>query len=124
MVRPSRLMPPFVEPPPVQLCRRLVGYGVLAAMAGGYGWAVWRWPLPALTASVALLVVSVVQNRRVQRRLRTLAEARGGESICTFARAIQVRELDSWVVRAVFDQLQKYLTLTANGNRTNDQGLA
>lgn len=111
MASPSRLMPAFVESPPIQSWRRGIGYGVLVAMAGGYVWLIWRWPLPTLAASIGLAVVSLVQSRRLKNRLQTLAEARGGESICTFARTIPVRELDSWVVRAVFEQLQKHLTL-------------
>jgi hypothetical protein len=42
-------------------------------------------------------------------RLRTIGESRAGDSICTFVRALAIRELDTWVVRAVFEQLQNHL---------------
>ena len=47
--------------------------------------------------------------RSERSRLRALASSRPGESICTFVRELPVRELDPWVVRAVFEQLQSHL---------------
>ena len=43
----------------------------------------------------------VVETARCQR----IARAREGESICTFARAIDCRKFDTWIVRAVYEEL-------------------
>lgn len=43
-----------------------------------------------------------------QRRLRRLAAERRGESICTFARALNPRAVDPWIIRAVHEELQPY----------------
>ncbi len=91
---------------------RLVGYVVLALLGIGYLWLLWRWPLATVTVSTAVLLWSAMQARRTRRRLDQLAQGRVGESICTFVRALPVRELDTWVVRAVFEQLQAYLRIT------------
>ena len=55
----------------------------------------------------ALLVLAIGEAFR-QRRMRRLAAERRGESICTFARALNPRAVDPWVIRAVHDELQPY----------------
>jgi len=41
--------------------------------------------------------------------METLARARSGEDIGTFARAFDRRQVDPWVIRAVWDALQPYV---------------
>ncbi|HWM69920.1 MAG TPA: hypothetical protein VNO35_25310 [Steroidobacteraceae bacterium] len=53
--------------------------------------------------------MSIVEHKRHKARLRLLAESRSGESICEFARSFERKEIDTWVVRAVYEQLQRYL---------------
>jgi hypothetical protein len=59
----------------------------------------------ALALAVLVLVVEATFRRR---RMRRLAEERRGESICTFARALNPRAVDPCVIRAVHDELQPY----------------
>jgi hypothetical protein len=47
-------------------------------------------------------------GRSVQ-RLRLLSASRAGESICQFARSFEVRRTDTWVLRAVYEELQDEL---------------
>ncbi len=108
MSRPSRLMPAWA-PRPVRGPLRLVGYLVAAAVAGWYAWLVWQWPIPTILVTGGLAVAIAVYNVREGRRLAALAAVRPGESICSFARALPVRDLDTWVVRATFEQLQAHL---------------
>jgi hypothetical protein len=53
-----------------------------------------------------LTVVEIGRNRR---RLKHLAKLRAGESICEFARSFERNNVDTWVIRAVYEQLQDYL---------------
>lgn len=46
------------------------------------------------------------QTVRNRRHLRALATLRQGQSICEFARDFSLRDVDSWVVRAVYEQVQ------------------
>jgi hypothetical protein len=108
MSRPSRLMPAWA-PRPVRWPLRLVGYLLAATLVGWYVWLVWRWPIPTSLASAGLVVATVVYNVRERRRVAALAVLRPDESICSFARALPIRELDTWVVRATFEQLQAHL---------------
>jgi hypothetical protein len=62
----------------------------------------------ALVVSLVVLVGGVwliVDGRRDAARLRAIAAARPGESICRFARAFDVRRVDTGIVRAVYEEL-------------------
>src|SRR4029077_10265041 len=61
--------------------------------------------LAPVGVAVLLTVTSVIGERR---RLAALAAERQGESICSFARAFDCRAVDTWVIRAVFEELQPY----------------
>jgi len=62
------------------------------------------------TAAVAILALATsVSAKNHKRKLEALAEMRSGESICEFARAFERRSVDTWVVRAVYEQVQELL---------------
>lgn len=70
---------------------------------------------PAGTAVFVLLFCGVFllarrETRRIAEHLRCLAAEREGESICDFARDFDTRQVDTWIVRAVYEQLQYHLT--------------
>lgn len=58
---------------------------------------------------VVLLGLGHLQAKREKRQLLALASQRPGESICEFARDFATREIDTWVIRAVYEQLQSRL---------------
>jgi hypothetical protein len=77
---------------------------------GGYGWLLWAaQPFPVLVLTAILALVVLIENLRYRRHLRRVVEARAGESLCTYARTLPIRDLDTWVVRAVFEQLQAHI---------------
>lgn len=57
-----------------------------------------------------LFLVARKEMRRDEEHLRRLARKREGESICEFARDFDLRQIDTWIVRAVYEQLQQRLT--------------
>jgi hypothetical protein len=62
------------------------------------------------TLFLSIIAGEVVRETWVEKkRLRCLSAHRSGESICTFARAINARERDTWVVRSVYEQIQSWL---------------
>ena len=89
----------------------------------------WRWPAwlglailtfvpaylflqhPVGTSIVlaVLFILTIVERIRYKARLRRLAGSRAGESICEFARSFERHQVDTWVVCAVYEQLQEYL---------------
>ncbi len=66
-------------------------------------------PVGTSIVIVSLVAASIVVHKRHKKRLRTLAESRSGESICAFARSFEPNEIDTWVVPAVYEQLQRYM---------------
>jgi hypothetical protein len=104
---PSRQMAPKAEQPVVPLAVFLI------AVAVGLGYFVYVSSLRTLaiaaTLACALCVWTSVENRREAQRLQTLASARKGESICHFARSFDKRKTDTWIVRAVHQELQLFL---------------
>lgn len=113
MRTPSRRMPAY-QPEAVGLRTTLAGVGVLALFLGGLAYGVWTKPglLVMLPALAVLFWVSTTLRRR---RFRAMAIAREGESLCSFARSFGRREVDTWVVRAVHEQLQEELRCAGGG---------
>ena len=82
---------------------------VLAVFAAALLGALWVHPFAVGSCALALGGVVAALGRREALRL---AQSRAGESICQFARSIDCRRVDTWVVRAVYDLLglQTYFT--------------
>jgi hypothetical protein len=108
MRRPSRLMPVATPSPSA-----ILGWLFIAVLIGStvyVGYVMFSKAPWATSAGAALLVlVSIYSSRRRKRRLEALAQVRGGESICEFARSFDARNVDTWVIRAVYEELQREL---------------
>ena len=66
--------------------------------------------LVGLSGLLALLWLARRQDQRQTRQLLALASQRRGQSICEFAREFNAREIDTWIIRAVYEQLQGKLS--------------
>lgn len=92
----------------------LVCWGFPLALAGWYLWMLVHYPIAVLTGTAVIAGVSAAwyfgrglpQLRRTKASLRALAAARAGQSICEFSRDFDLRAIDPWIVRAVYDELQ------------------
>jgi hypothetical protein len=102
MNAPSRTMPP----PPLPKKVTVVGWGLFATLLACLAWGLItsgsaRWAFVGISALAAVLTVL----RR--RRLSHIKEGRKTESICSFARALPARDHDTWVIRAVYEELSR-----------------
>jgi hypothetical protein len=61
----------------------------------------------ALTLAVLIVVFFVALNVVHKKRMRALAAERAGESICQFARSLPYRQLDTTVIRAVYEEFEE-----------------
>ena len=43
------------------------------------------------------------------RRTKRLVKQRQGESICTFARSLDCRHIDTWIIRGVYEEIQSWV---------------
>lgn len=111
MRMPSRYL--FPLKPATPACG-VVGFAVLFALLGGVLYGVCYLvrdfvstgnpAIFAVALLVALLSVSGMRDgRRRREKLLEMAKERQGESICQFARAFNRRDVDSWVIRAVWN---------------------
>lgn len=48
-------------------------------------------------------------TKREKRRYEALARSREGVSICQFARSFDLRQTDTWIIRATYQELQQWL---------------
>lgn len=102
----SRFMPPVAVHPPLRWSARCV----LVVMAVAFGAVFWMHPVAVGGPLLALGSLVAVLSRREALRLARMAQGRAGESICQFARSIDCRRVDTWVVRAVYEELQRSLS--------------
>jgi hypothetical protein len=101
----SRFMPPAMNPP-LKPLRWLVLGGLVALILS------LAWLHPAVGGSFlgAAIVASIGCNRATRKSLQQLAGTRPGETICDFVRAFDTRKTDVWILRAVYEELQSYLS--------------
>jgi len=73
----------------------------------------WPW---SLLFPIIIVVMTVFHRRRDRRT----AETRRGESICTFARSFDCRTVDTWIVRATYDELSYAFPVRASDRFQQD----
>lgn len=69
----------------------------------------WQYPLVTAACIVSFVILFWLHRRSIRNHLQTIAASREGESICTFARASDYRSMDTWIVRAVYEEIQECL---------------
>ncbi len=107
MRKASRFMPKARRPTLPWGERLFVAVATLALL-GALLYALWAHPLTVCSVAAVLGTLFVVEGRRQEKHLAQWVQARSGESICQFARAIDCRKVDTWVVRSVYEELQRY----------------
>jgi hypothetical protein len=108
MRRASRFMPPVSrQPPPWRWVGRLLAAAVSCALL----WVLWTHPLAVCASAIVLWGLVTVSDWLNEKHFARLMRARAGESICQFARSFDCRSVDTWVVRAVYEELQAGLAL-------------
>lgn len=87
---------------------KIWAYPILALLLVGVGVFLYRHPyyILALLACGIIVVLGAIRDRRYRRRL---AASRASESICTFVRDFDCRQTDTWILRAVYEELSRFL---------------
>ncbi|MBW8464659.1 hypothetical protein [Acidovorax sp.] len=107
MRRASRFMPKAQRPTIPWRGRIFMAVAVLALLCSLL-LALWAYPVTVCSIAVAIWALVAIEERQQGKRLVQRLQARSGESICQFARAIDCRQVDTWVVRSVYEELQRY----------------
>ncbi len=116
MRAPSRNMPPACEPPTVSnlvcICLGAIFFTILASP--GLIW----WPL-AFFFPVLFAAVTAIDSWRGKR----IAEARRDYSICQFARSFDCRIIDTWIIRAAFEEFSYSYPVKPDDSIADDLGI-
>jgi hypothetical protein len=88
---------------------RIARVAALGLLVAGLGIALLAHPLVTTAVASCTILGFLFLARREKRRLAALAATRGGKSICEFARSFDTRAVDTWVIRAVYEELQDLL---------------
>ncbi|MDF7802130.1 hypothetical protein P4C99_21845 [Pontiellaceae bacterium B1224] len=86
----------------------VVGYAILASLLLGLVWLCIKRPVMIPILGI-LAFIFWVSNKVEEKRLSKISDERTDESICTFARSFDCHEIDTWIIRAVYEEIQKYL---------------
>jgi hypothetical protein len=100
---PSRRMPKAVDQKTGPF-----GWTVLCLLLGGLLYLFWSHP-PVMGIVLVILAISAVAGRVHAVQMRQLAATRAGEGICEFAREFNTRVTDTWIIRAVYEEVQACL---------------
>lgn len=108
-MKPASRHMPRIEHPSASPAARWLGYLFVAGLVGGFLGALWAHP--AVVGALVALVMGgeAVSRAREKKHFARLLQTRSEASICHFARSIDCRHVDTWVVRAVYDELQACL---------------
>ena len=88
------------------------GVAILVIWAGAVIWCIVAMIIQSPLSSIgfALFAAAITTASLVTvRKLNQLRNARQGEDIGTFARSLAMRQLDTWVVRAVYEEISQYV---------------
>jgi hypothetical protein len=104
----------------------ITGWLILCILGVALAYLLWQHPWGLLiVAALVLFGWYAVTKDRV--RIAALIEARQGESICEFARSFDEKVVDTWVIRAVYEELQselevdrKYVPIRAEDSLSDD----
>ncbi|WP_444908042.1 hypothetical protein ACJJIR_08675 [Microbulbifer sp. SSSA008] len=104
MRKPSRFMPKYVEK-----STGISGWLIASAFFLMLGWFIYK--APVILAIVPVLVAVEIKNSKARKsHFSKLREKRNKDSICTFSRYFDCKSIDTWVIRAVYEQLQNYIS--------------
>ncbi len=97
-------MPKFESQPP-----GIVGWTFLAGFIALFIWMFWSSPILLLFVPPIAIYV-YLDNKKQKEHYQIQLAKREGKSICEFARYFDCRNIDTWVVRAVYEQLENYMS--------------
>lgn len=75
---------------------------------------IWKHPILLGIVVIWIGIASYVFNRKHKKKFLRMKSIRMKQSICDFARSFDCRQIDTWIIRAVFEELQRYVSISDN----------
>lgn len=107
MRAPSRRMPTYSKQPVTLRAKAFLAAASLGLLIAIYHASAAQIAV-AVVAIATIWLVAIQTGKRDKACLDGLASSRGEGSICTFARSFD-RQVDTWVIRAVYEELQEQI---------------
>ena len=104
---PSRRMPTYSKESITPLAKAFLAALPLGLSVAIYHASIWHIAVAVVALATIWLIASQTTKRDKAHRDQ-IASCRE-DSICTFARSFDYRHIDTWVIRAVFEELQEEL---------------
>jgi len=103
---PSRYMPSYEET--LTWKSQWIGYFIITIFVGSLGYAIWDDPSIGLFFLSMIFLVSIVSlfGNDIEKQLEEKAKERKNEDIGTFASSLDYRNIDTWIIRAVYEEIQ------------------
>ena len=105
MRTPSRMMPKYKP----QFFGLAGWFIVLMLTCGGFC-VLWVHPIASVLAVGLFMGLCAYAHVKTRMHFNALMNQRAGESLCTFARAQDLTEIDTLIIRAVYEELQIEIT--------------
>jgi len=126
---PSRYMPSYEET--LTWKSQWIGYFFITLFVSGLGYSIWDEPWLGfflLLAIFAVYILSLISPNIIEElNIEKLETERKDEDIGTFARSLDYRNIDTWVIRAVYEEIpsefgfkERDILIRASDNLEND----
>ena len=115
MRTPSRLMPKYKLQP-----LGVTGWFVLLVLACAGLYILWMHPLITALSVIAVIGLGVYEHVKEKLYFNRLLSQRLGESLCTFSRAEDLTKIDTFILRAVYEEIQFELPIQSFPLRWSD----
>jgi hypothetical protein len=84
------------------------GWVFLAVILGVVLYFIWLAPYLLLLVPI-YVAIDIYDKKKRNKHFKRLLQDREDDSICTFSRYFEYRKIDTWIIRAVYEQLQTYM---------------
>ena len=91
------------------MCMLVLCWITIILLTGFLLFAFWKHPVTTMLFIAAFVVVTVIGEKSYQKRVKYIARTRESEpyAIGNFARLFDCRKVDTWVIRAVYEEVQR-----------------
>ena len=107
---PSRYMPTYKET--LTMESHIVPYIFLFVLVGWLVYTIWKEPYLGLFISGMILVIFLISSMvgsSLSNTMEKLIKERSNEDIGTFTRSLNYRNIDTWIIRAVYEEISNEL---------------
>jgi hypothetical protein len=105
---PSRFMPKYALEP-ISLARKILWLTISVVVLLPFAYFAVIHPLITTAAMAGVFYYSHLEVKKFKAHRAYLASTRAQGNICNFARSFDCREIDTWIIRAVFEELKMEL---------------